>query len=363
LHDGGVTLPFVTHSPTDERVSAGHWTHVRGARPIQPVVLGCAVSAGLLALCFVWEAAFGHLGYLAEHSLFGPEMLGPRIALTVLILTGFMVGSHAYGRREIVRDVQDLGPLLHCSAAEHATLLREAESSDRRAASWIGSLAAIPIGLLVVTSRSPGVPYLLSDESWNHDLVWALGSNVLLFAILGRIAVQTFRANEFFSRIEVQLGPVDLLHPQALAPFARRGLRDAFLWIGGSSLASIIFVNQGFSWLTGLVIVGTLLLGTVAFLHPVRGLRRRIRAAKEAELERVRDAIRRAREELLGAVGDSAAAARLPGLLAYEHRIASVREWPLDPPQIARFGLMIAVGLGSWLGGALVGHLVDAFWR
>lgn len=289
-------------------------------------------------------------------------MLGPRIALAVIVLTGFMIGGYAYGRREIVRDVEDLGPVLRGSAQQHAAFLREAASSDG-VRGWIGGLVAVPIGLLVVTSRNPGVPYLLSDEPWNHDVVWALGCNVLLFSILGRIAVGTFRNSELFARIEAWLRPVDLLRPQLLAPFARRGLRIAFLWIGGSSIASIIFVNQRFSWLTGLVVVGTLLLGSVAFVLPVRGLHHRIRTAKAAELERVRDAIDRVREALLGGAADATAAARMPGLLAYEHRVASVSEWPLGSPQIARFGLVIAIGLGSWLGGAVVDHLVEVFWR
>ena len=207
------------------------------------------------------------------------------------------------------------------------------------------------------------MPYLLSGEPWNHDLVWALAGNALLFAILGRIVVQTFRTNELFSRIEARLGPVDLLRPHALAPFARRGLRGAFLWIGGSSIGSIIFVNLGFSWLTGVVLVATLFLGTLAFVLPARGLHRRIRAAKELELERVRDAIHRTRDDLLSGAGSAEAVSRMPGLLAYEQRIASVPEWPLDAPQVARFGLMVAIGLGSWLGGAVVGHLVDLIWR
>jgi CSLREA domain-containing protein len=70
--------------------------------------------------------------------------------------------------------------------------------------------------------------------------VLALAFNALLFAIMGRIVVQSFRTNQFFARIESRLGPVDLLRPQELAPFARRGLRNAFLWIGGSSIASIV---------------------------------------------------------------------------------------------------------------------------
>ncbi len=53
----------------------------------------------------------------------------------------------------------------------------------------------------------------------------------------------------------------------------------------------------------------------------------------------------------------------MPGLLGYEQRIASVAEWPLDAPQVARFVLVVLIGLGSWLGGAVVEHLLDAFWR
>jgi hypothetical protein len=96
---------------------------------------------------------------------------------------------------------------------------------------------------------------------------------------------------------------------------------------------------------------------------PVRGLHRRIRAAKEAELEHVRAAVARARQELLKESGAIAEAARMPGLLGYEQRITSVPEWPLDAPQLGRFGLIVLIGLGSWLGGAVVEHLLDAFWR
>jgi len=353
----------VAHSPADPRGLAARWTGALLAGPIGPAALGGGLSLGLLLLYVTWESAFGHFHFLAEHSLWAPETTGPRIAVTVIVLMGFMVGTHVYGRRELVRDVEDLGPLLLGSSSDHSAWIREAESAGRRAGSWLGSVVAIPIGLLVVTSDRPGVPFLLSDDPWNHDLVWALAANALLFSILGHVAVQTFRTNHFLARIESQLAPVDLLRPQSLEPLARRGLRIAFLWIGGSSIASIIFVNLEFSWLTGVVLVVTLLIGTIAFVEPLRGLRRRIRDAKEAELGRVRAAIRRARDGLLDPASPAEAAARMPGLLAYEQRISSVPEWPVDPPQIARFGLVILIGLGSWLGGAVVGHLLDRLWR
>ena len=356
------TLSKVADSPTIPRPSDGPRSPDSGVTAFGSLALGVGVMVGFLALYAAWESAFGHLGYIAEHSILSREMLGPRLALILIAVTGFLVGSHAYGRRALVRDLEEIKPLLRGSAQEQAALVREAESRTPRPRSWIGSLVAIPIGLLVVTSADPSLPYLLSHDPWSHDLVWALGSNAVLFAIMGRIAVQTFQTDALFARVEGHLACVDLLRPSALTPFARRGLRTAFQWIGGSSIASLILVNQGFSWPTGLVLVGTLGIGTFAFLLPMRGLHRRLRAAKEAELERVHAAIERARDGLLNETGVSAEAVRMPGLLAYEQRIAATPEWPLDAPQIARFGLVVALGLGSWVGGAVIERLVNAFW-
>ena len=331
------------------------------AKSAYPLVLGCVVSAGLTTLYLLWESAFGHLHYAPNHAFTDPEMIGPRIALTVSLLTGFVVGGAAYGHRETIRDAEALGPLLRGSPREHAALVDRLRHPIRSRA-WIGSVVAIPLGLLVVASRS--IPYLLSDEPWNHDMVWHLASNVLLFALIGRHAVLTFETNAIFAEMARDLRHVDLLHPQRLARFGRRGLRSAVFWIGGSSIASIIFVDQQFSWLTGFLITGTVSVGTIAFLLPLRGLHRRICAEKETELERVREAIHRDREALLSAAPEAAAAAtRMPGLLAYEHRITSVHEWPIDTPEVARFGLILVIGVGSWLGGAVVGHVVDAVWH
>jgi hypothetical protein len=36
-----------------------------------------------------------------------------------------------------------------------------------------------------------------------------------------------------------------------------------------------------------------------------------------------------------------------------------VREWPVGAPALARGALIAALGLGSWLGGALVERVVD----
>jgi hypothetical protein len=337
------------------------WT--ADAQSLHPVVHGLLVSTALLTLYLIWESAFGHLGYAADHAFTSPEMVLPRIALTVILLTGFTVGAAAYSRRENIREAEALAALLPDSFKEHRALVDRLQYATESRA-WVGSVAAILLGLFLVTGKNPWQPYLLSREPWNHDSVWFLASNILLFAVLGRQFVGTFETNAIFAQLEAHLPRVDLLHPERLARFGRRGLRSAFLWIGGSSIASIVFVNQQFSWLTGLVLTATVSVGTIAFLLPLRGLHRRIREEKEAELERVRAAIHRNREALLSTASEAdAPSTQMPGLLAYEHRITSVHEWPINTPEVVRFGLLILLGLGSWLGGALVGHVVDFLLR
>jgi hypothetical protein len=104
-----------------------------------------------------------------------------------------------------------------------------------------------------------------------------------------------------------------------------------------------------------------LVVAMVAFVFPVRGLRRQIRARKAEELARVREEIHRDRE-LVAKLGAESieAGGRLPGLLAYVNQVESVREWPFDAPTLTRFFLYVAIPLGSWVGGALVERLLGA---
>ena len=84
--------------------------------------------------------------------------------------------------------------------------------------------------------------------------------------------------------------------------------------------------------------------------------------ARKAEgLAKIREDIR-VDHDLVAQRGPESAEAstRLPGLLAFEKRIESVREWPFDAPTLTRFFLYVAIPLGSWVGGALVERLLGA---
>jgi len=95
-----------------------------------------------------------------------------------------------------------------------------------------------------------------------------------------------------------------------------------------------------------------------SFVLPLLGPHAQLRAAKHAELARVRTAIRTARDAAL-APNASERTGRLADLVAYEARIADAGEWPIETPTLLRFGLYLALGLGSWVGAGLVQHAVE----
>lgn len=99
-----------------------------------------------------------------------------------------------------------------------------------------------------------------------------------------------------------------------------------------------------------------------ALLLPASGLRRRIRAAKRAEIARVERSIAGDPEALAGSmVAADAERLRLVDLLAYRRELAAVREWPYDSPALTRFAIVLLLPVASWILAALVERLVDAF--
>ena len=108
------------------------------------------------------------------------------------------------------------------------------------------------------------------------------------------------------------------------------------------------------------IICGTLIMATVALLEPARAVRARLREEKQRELARVRQRIHAARAIALGSAEGAGGARDLPGLLAYEARIEAVPEWPFDTSTLVRFGGLLVLAVGSWLGGALVERLVGS---
>jgi hypothetical protein len=185
--------------------------------------------------------------------------------------------------------------------------------------------------------------------------------------VAGCAAVYLIDSAKLYSQIGERHVEVDLLDLTSLSPLTRHGLRIVLavvIAIAATVIASAVVAPSRSPSFVVTVLIAVLfnsVVATAAFVLPVRGLHRQLRARKAEKLAQLRDDIRR-HEELMAGPGTEAtdAGAKLPGLLAFEKRIESVREWPFDAPTLTRFFLYVAIPLGSWIGGALVERLLGA---
>ncbi len=122
------------------------------------------------------------------------------------------------------------------------------------------------------------------------------------------------------------------------------------------SVLSLLGVESRY-WpaLIGLWISFTVL-AWIGLMLPLRGIRRKFKAAKERELESSRQSLIVARDAFKSGPDKGLSIA---DALAYQSMIENQRNWPFDHSVLIRFSLYLLIPLGSWLGGALVERGVD----
>ena len=326
----------------------------RPRTPGEAALLGASVA--LVTECGHLFAALAFSGVPTAADLLGRSNY--RISMVVSVLIGFGSAALAYGvateRRDAARRAEELG----WSAERTAAVLAASAPSPRAALG--AALLVAPLGTLLITGTDTNQPFLVSDDPWTFAIAWATGANLVLFGLIGALAYFTWAWTRQERALDAIPAPIDLLDTAPDRRLAGAGLRRSFFWIVGGSSASLVFVDLEFSWMTGIVVAVALALGTALFVAPLVRLAARIARAKQAELARVSARIRDARDALLGASAP-AAAAELPALLAYERRIETVRPWAIEVSQMLRFAVLVVLAIGSWLGGAIMDHVVDRF--
>jgi hypothetical protein len=100
-----------------------------------------------------------------------------------------------------------------------------------------------------------------------------------------------------------------------------------------------------------------LFLALTALVLPMRGIHQRIQAQKCEELEAVRRHIQSERDTLLAGAGNTDGS--LVALLAMESRIERIEEWPFGVGSLYRVGFYLLLGLGSWVGAAVVEKMLE----
>ncbi len=325
------------------------------ALPYTPWGWAGAVGAGFLLLAIPYHNATGRMdGVMIEGMPFWlhPFAMIEFIYAATLAYTIVLVAYLVRGTR---RDLSQLGPALGLDAAGLETLSREVLAFTPRFYRIAGT-AGVAVGLAVVWATWEGTQGSSGLEPRGPTFAWILARELFVDFHLGRALVLAIGVALRLSRLGRERARVRLLDLRPLAPFAQHGVRLALFWLViwaiqipvllMTPLAEAVF--WAFAFTTGIGIA----LSAAGLLLPTFGPHRRIQEAKAAELEAVWHQVEEARR-----LGEND---QLPGLLAYESRIAATREWPFDAGALRRLGLYLLIPVASWVGGALIERLVDS---
>jgi len=323
---------------------------------IAPVWLGLGIAA-------LWLLVVG-LAHVAGHLIFGPSPLpfGPApFAWTIVVnatLVGLIVAGHAHLHRCAIADLERLRPLLPDDEAEFARLRRELPDPTpaiRVLATTLGAVGGLAVATLDPTLRAINEHLQAADPRY---LVFLL-QNILFGALGTRLFVAEVHLTRAYARLGERVA-VDLFDQSMLLLFARKGLRSVVVWVLISSAFSMFWVLDSAGQANVLFPIGVLALVALALIGPTRGIHQRIVAAKTHELDRVIEAIRIERDAALAPRRPDApnADARLGNLVQYYEFVSAIREWPFDLSIVTRTVLVVALGVGSWLGGAVVERLL-----
>jgi uncharacterized membrane protein len=243
------------------------------------------------------------------------------------------------------RDAADLAPALSVDAAE---LRARVFAAGSRALPWSVpfALGLAGLDLLLMDQASP--LFALPPAALSFIVIREV---VVCIAIFGVLAWAAGAAWSLSRQAQAHASP-DLLDPRPLVPLARCGTRMLLFWVLMISFnVPVMFAAVETLRFLGFIVLYLLTLAGAALAIPTWGARQALRAAKAAERDRVREQIRHARE--------GREDVRLPGLLAWEARIESVSEWPIDASSLRLAGLYVLIPVLSWVGGALVERVVD----
>jgi hypothetical protein len=272
-------------------------------------------------------------------------------------LVGFAPAASVYSRRATRACLRDLRPALDVSDSRFAELVDEVTRWDTSWARFVGLISAA--GTFVIVLNEPAV---VERYPLGHPMLpLVLWMNLAAIWLSSRTLAQEMIVSRRFARLGRDHALVDLLHQRPLAPFARRGVQGALVAILSISIFSLLFVSGSAGDAVPFTQLLVVTLAAIAFVLPVLGVHRRLADQKLERLTRLAGAIRDAEEPVIGGrPGEtSAEAAHLQVLLALREQVDRAREWPWDVPTLVRFALYVAIGLGSWLGGALVERIVD----
>ena len=305
--------------------------------------VGCTVMLGLFALWFTW-----FIGTVAEVAAGREPDIAVRAPVTLYMMIGYLLFALYYLDNWTGRHLDTI--------SDRFALELPPFQFPRKAAGLLGAAGAAAMYFLFL--HAPGDPLLLLQPvRWGNDYA---------FILLGLIFMGWFDFRFMFlliwsalevSRTARQIGSIDLLDTSLVEPYAKHGVRSSLLAVVGLSISANLWLDPNSPAIASVTTLIMLVSATaVALVLPAWGIHLRLKSLKQAELEEIRCAITARRNPETRSPED---AQQLRADLALEQRLMEVSEWPFDAGSYARVILYIFLGLGSWVGAALVERVLE----
>jgi hypothetical protein len=323
-----------------------------GIDRVSPFWLGTGISALLILLLITSETVFDRWELLFVDDDFDPlarvqtgVLRDLRIAVVHCLLVGYLPAALLHVLQHGKRTVGRLQGALNCTRQECDRLAQSIRLSRR------GLLVAALIGIAMAflpphfVEPVPDAPW--HPRNWNPEVAWHRILGPLMGAGLAWLIYAIVVVSLRMSRIAQRLSRIDLLDLSSLSPFAQQGLNNALLLIGVLSISALMMLETGFMMLIIIIGTGTLVLAGLALLAPVRGVQKRVREARQRELDWTAAEISRLRDGFTNADPDRRSG-DLADIVAYRTVIAGVSEWPFSGSTYVRLIIYAFIPLASW---------------
>lgn len=331
----------MTYKPATHRAFAS----AAGVAPLLPLAAGivCAVALGFAAFAVAWAT-----GTVADVSAGREPDIAVRAPVTLYIMVGYLPMAIYYLGHWTDRHLEDLSRQFGLNPAGYVF--------PRLAANLLGSVgAAVMYGLFLHQSTDPWLA--VQPGRWSTDYPFILFGLLVLGWFNFRFMFLLVWNALAVSRTARRIRHLDLLDTALLEPYARHAVRSSLLAIISISISANLWLDPESPAVASVTTLLMLVAATtLALLLPTWGIHQRLKAQKNADLKDIRAAIAARRDPQTRSLDD---AQQLRADLALEQRLMDASEWPLDAGSYARVIVYILLGLGSWVGAALVERVLD----
>jgi hypothetical protein len=279
-----------------------------------------------------------------------------RIAITQILMTGYAASAYAYLLITARRFPHDLALVVR-QGPEWQRIVDQVGKYPGWLLPLVGAASSLAFGVTATNVTTLEIePWYW--RNWSYDVYWHRATTFLFAWWMGCLFYTIVAESARLSSLSDAIQSLDLLELSPYRPFTRQGLTNALLVIGIVSVTSLLLVESRY----GPMLVGgwisCVIFAWIVLMLPLRGMRNKIRIAKDQELDWCRQALRTARDELKTGIVVQQPIAEL---IAYRTIIENIRNWPFENPTLLRFALYVMIPLGSWFGGAFVERGLDFF--